>query len=167
LLRVKEAADAFEEREESEVVNEAELEQRLGLGGRDRKRLLDKAIRLGILVPLGKDLYEVPSPSLLATAEEVVRRGITLPHALELVEELERHARVVSQKFVKLFLSDVWKPFTDAGLPDGSWDEVADSMEQLRPLAAQALLTVYRQTLSEEVEETFTDIARRLSEGKR
>ena len=166
LLRVRRAADAFEEREDSEVVTLEELDERLGLLGRDRQKMLDKAVRLGILVPLGGDLYEVPSPSLLATAEEAVRRGITLSHALDLVEELERHARDVSKKFVKLFLDDVWKPFTDAGLPDDQWSEVADAMEELRPLAAQALLTVYRQTLSEEVEATFAGITRRLAEGK-
>lgn len=166
LLRVKRAADAFEENEGSEVVRLAELQERLGFSEDDRK-LLDKAVRLGLLVPLGGDLFEVPSPSLLSTAEEVVRRGISLPHALELVQEIERHARDVSRKFVKLFVDDVWKPFSDAGLPDERWGEVADSMEELRPLAAQALLTVYRQTLSDEVETTFADITRRLSEGKR
>jgi hypothetical protein len=40
-------------------------------------------------------------------------------------------------------------------------------MEQLRPLAAEALLVVFQRTLSDEVESTFADIARRLSEGKR
>ena len=166
LLQVKRAADAFEESEGSEVVTIAELRERLGLDETDTK-LLDKAVELGILVPLGRDLFEVPSPSLLATAEEVVHRGITLPHAIALLQELERHARDISQKFVKLFLEDVWKPFSDAGLPDDRWSEVAESMNQLRPLAADALLTVYRQTLSDEVEATFADITRRLSKGKR
>ena len=166
LLRVRRAAEAFDENEGSEVVTLTELTERLGLGEDDEK-LLAKAVKLGILVPLGGDLYEVPSPSLLATAEDVVRRGIALPHAIDLLEELERHARDVSRKFVKLFLDDVWKPFSDAGLPDDRWGEVAESMEELRPLAAQALLTVYRQTLSDEVETTFADITRRLAEGKR
>ncbi len=166
LLRVKRAADSFEENEGSEVVRLAELRERLGFTAGDQK-LLDKAVKLGLLVPLGDDLFEVPSPSLLGTAEEVVRRGISLAHALDLVQELERHARDVSRKFVKRFVDDVWRPFSDAGLPDDRWSEVAESMEQLRPLAAQALLTVYRQRLSDEVEATLTDITRRLSEGKR
>src|ERR671939_1906143 len=99
LLRVRRAADAFEARERSEVVTEAELDERLNLAGRDREKLLAKASRLGVLVPLGDDLYEVPSPSLLATAEEVVRRGIPLEHALRIFDELDRHAREVSKKF--------------------------------------------------------------------
>jgi DNA-binding transcriptional MerR regulator len=166
LLRVKHAADAFDEAEESEVVTVAELGERFGVGASALK-LIERAVKLGLLVPLGGELYEVPSPSLMAAAEEVVERGISLPHALDLVAELQRHSRAVSEKFVKLFLADVWKPFSDAGLPDERWGEVAESMEQLRPLAAHALVTVFRQTLSDEVEATFADITKKLAERRR
>jgi DNA-binding transcriptional MerR regulator len=166
ILRVKHAADAFEEAEGSEVVSVAELGERFGVG-EDALKLIDKAVKLGLLVPLGGDLYEVPSPSLLGAAESVVARGISLPNAIELVEALQRQSRSVSEKFVKLFLDDVWKPFVDAGMPDAQWAEVAESMDELRPLAAQALLTVFRRTLSDEVEATFAEITKRLSEGKR
>jgi DNA-binding transcriptional MerR regulator len=166
LLRVKHAAEAFEEAEGSEVVSLAELGERFGVGPGELK-LVDRAVRLGLLVPLGGDLYEVPSPTLLGAAESVVARGISLAHALDLVEELQRHSRTVSEKFVKLFLDDVWKPFSDAGMPAEQWSELADSMDELRPLAALALMTVFRRTLSDEVEATFADITKRLSEGKR
>jgi DNA-binding transcriptional MerR regulator len=166
ILRVKHAADAFEDAEGSEVVSVAELGERFGVG-EDALKLIDKAVKLGLLVPLGGELYEVPSPTLLAAAESVVARGISLPNAIELVEELQRQSRSVSEKFVKLFLDDVWKPFVEAGMPDARWSEVAESMEELRPLAAQALLTVFRRTLSDEVDATFAEITKRLSEGKR
>src|SRR3954451_13143038 len=165
LLRVRRAADAFEGGEASEVITAEELGERLGVGEGDRK-LVAKATKLGILVPLGDGLFEVPSPSLLATAEEVVGRGIPLEHALQIFADLDRHAREVSRKFVKLFLDDVWKPFSDAGLPDERWAEVAEAIDQLRPLAAQAVLTVFRRTLSEEVESAYARITRQLSEGK-
>lgn len=168
LLNVKRAANAFGagDGEPSEVITAEELAERLGLATADRK-LLAQATRLGILVPLGDDLFEVPSPSLLATAEEVVGRGIPLEHALQIFTELDSHAREVSRKFVKLFLDDVWKPFSDAGLPEERWSEVAESIDQLRPLAAQAVLTVFRRTLSEEVDATYASITKQLSEGKR
>gem|GEM_PF-211925 len=166
LLRVKHAADAFGEAEPSEIVTLAELGEKFGAGA-DAVKMVDRAVRLGLLAPVGDDLYEVPSPSLLAAAEEVVARGISLPHALDLVAELQRHSRSVSEKFVKLFLDDVWKPFSDAGRPDEQWTEIAESMDRLRPIAAEALLVVFRRTLSDEVEATFSDIARRLAQGKR
>jgi hypothetical protein len=40
-------------------------------------------------------------------------------------------------------------------------------MRRLRPIAAEALLVVFRRTLSDEVEATFSEIANRLSRGKR
>lgn len=166
LLRVKHAADAFDEAEASEVVTAAELGERFGAGAEARK-LIARAAKLGLLVPIGDDLFEVPSPSLMAAAEAVVDRGISLPHALDIVADLQRHSRSVSEKFVKLFLDDVWRPFSEAGRPDDQWREIAETMEELRPLAAEALLVIFQRTLSDEVESTFAEIARRLSEGKR
>jgi DNA-binding transcriptional MerR regulator len=166
LLRVKEAADAFDEAERTEVVSVAELGERFGVD-ESALKLVERAVKLRLLVPLGGDLFEVTSPTLLGAAESVVERGISLPHALDLVEELQRHSRGISEKFVKLFLDDVWKPFSDAGMPDARWGELAESMDELRPFAALALMTVFRRTLSDEVESTFAEITKRLSEGKR
>jgi DNA-binding transcriptional MerR regulator len=166
LLRVKHAAEAFDESEAPEIVTIAELGEKFGVGEESLK-LIERAVKLGLLTRVGDDLYEVPSPSLLAAAEEVVARGISLPHALQLVAELQRHSRIVSEKLVRLFLEDVWKPFSEAGRPDEQWEEIAEAMDRLRPIAAEALLVVFRRTLSDEVEATFADIAKRLSQGKR
>ena len=126
-----------------------------------------KAEKLGILVPLGDGHFEVPSPALLAAAEEVVRRGVSLAHALDMIESVDRHSRAVAREFIKLFMDDVWKPFADAGMPEERWGELAESIEHVRPLAAQALLAVFRRTMDEEVEATFDELARRLARGRR
>ena len=73
-----------------------------------------------MLVPLGDGHFEIPSPALLAAAEEVVARGVSLTHALDMIESVERHSRAVAREFIKLFMDDVWKPFADAGMPDAS-----------------------------------------------
>jgi DNA-binding transcriptional MerR regulator len=166
LLRVKHAADP-EEGEAPEVVTRAELGERLGVTDGGGEKLLARAAKLGLLVPLGDDLFEVPSPALLAVAEGLVEQGISVRAALALVEDVRRHSRSVSERFVKLFIDEVWKPFVDAGMPDSQWAAIAESMEKSRPLAAQAMLAVFRQTMNDEVESAFADIAKRLSEGKR
>jgi DNA-binding transcriptional MerR regulator len=166
LLRVKHAAEAFGEAETPEIVTVAELGEKFG-AGQESLKLIDRAVKLGLLTRVGDDLYEVRSPSLMAAAEEVVARGISLPHALELVGELQRYSRIVSEKLVRLFVEDVWKPFSKAGRPDEQWEDIAEAMDRLRPIAAEALLAVFRQTLSDEVEATFSDIARKLAQGKR
>jgi DNA-binding transcriptional MerR regulator len=131
-----------------ELLDQAELEQRLGTE-LDSKALA-RAAKLGLLVR-----FEVPSPSLLAAAEEVMRRGVSLPAALAVVEELRRHCEAVSKAFVKLFLDEVLRPFERAGNPEGRWPEVMESIERLRPLASEALLAVFQQTMTREVEAAF------------
>ena len=76
LLRVREAASAAEEAEQPEVLSVAELEERFERGGDEGAKLLQQARKLSILSPVGKDLFEVPSPSLLAAADEAQRLGI-------------------------------------------------------------------------------------------
>ena len=166
LIALKRAAG--EVPETPEVVTAAELGERLALGADDHpRRLLAKAQKLGVLVPLGDDHYEVPSPALLAAAEEVVRRGVSLAHALDMIEGVQRHSRAVAREFIKLFMDDVWKPFAAAGMPEDEWGALTESMEQVRPLAGQALLAVFRRSMDEEVEATFAEMARRLAGGKR
>ena len=148
------------------MVSAVELSERLKVEGEEGARLVEKAVKLDLLVPLGDGLFEVPSPALLSVAEELVAHGISV-EPRQLVEDLRRHSRAVSQRFVKLFIDEVWRPFVDAGMPEEQWTAIADSMEAARPLAAEAVLAVFRQTLSDEVESAFSDITRRLSEGKR
>ena len=167
ILRVKQAADAPGEVEEPEVFTADELASRFGVEERHREKVLARAQKLRLLVPLGGDHYEAPSPALLDAAEGAVRLGIRFPEALDAIEELTRHSEAVSKRFVKLFLDDVWKPFVEDGMPEERWPEIADAMERTRPLAAQALLAVFRQTMSREVEGTFAESAKRLSEGNR
>jgi DNA-binding transcriptional MerR regulator len=149
--------------ETPEVITATELRERFG----DAPGLLEKAAELGVLVPLGDGHYEVPSPALLQAAEEAVARGVSLDHALDLVASVEKHARAVSKEFIKLFMDDVIKPFADAGMPDEGWQELAESVEHARPLAAQALLAVFRRTMDDEVEKTFSELAHRLAKSKR
>ena len=166
LIALKRAAG--EAAETPEIVSAAELGERLRIGSEDNPRkLLREAQKLGILVPLGDGVYEVPSPALLAAAEEVVRHGVGLGHALDMISSVTRHSRAVSREFIKLFMDDVWKPFADAGMPEERWGELAESIEHVRPLAGQALLAVFRRTMDEEVEATFADMARRLAGERR
>ena len=166
LLALKRAAE--EPPEPPQVVPAAELASRLQIGKDDDPyKLVAKAEKLGILVPLGDGNIEVTSPALLAAAEEVVRRGVSLGHALDMIESVTRHSRAVSREFINLFMDDVWKPFADAGMPEERWDELGQSIQHVRPLAAQALLAVFRRTMDEEIEETFDEMARRLARGRR
>lgn len=139
------------ETETPEIVELAELTERFG-GGR---KALQRAERLGLLVPLGEDRYEVPSPTILRSGEAVIALGVPLEKALDLVERVAKNADNVSQTFVKLFVDRIWRPFDEAGRPADDWPEVQQRLEQLRPLVSETFLALFHQRMTHEIEHAF------------
>jgi DNA-binding transcriptional MerR regulator len=167
LLRVRRSVRAQRGDQQAETMTAIELGERFRLEPAEGRQLLEVAVKLGILIPLGGDKYEAPNPSLLAVGDEAVRSGIPLRAALEVIQELQRHSDAVSRSFVKLFIREVWKPFARADMPDERWPEIEDAIERLRPAASQAMLTIFQERLSSEIEGAFEEVTRRLSERKR
>jgi DNA-binding transcriptional MerR regulator len=141
--------------EQPEIISAVELGQRFGIGAEEAPRLVQRAQRLGILLAAGDDAFEAPSPSLLAVAEQVVARGVSLEGALSVFEEIEQHCDAVSGSFVKLFVDEVWRPFQAAGMPVAQWPEIEASIDRLRPLATDALLAIFGRRMSAQIERSF------------
>jgi DNA-binding transcriptional MerR regulator len=163
LLGLREAATAPFETEEPETFTRESLVERFGEAA---DRLLEPAERVGALVPLGGDRYEAPAPALLNVAEEGVERGLPLTEMLKVIERVQRHCESVSRDFISLFIEEVWKPFEAEGFPQERWTYVLESIERLRPLASQAMLSVFQLTMSREAEAAFGKEVKRLMERK-
>jgi DNA-binding transcriptional MerR regulator len=161
MLRFKQALQAAAATEPPETLTIAELGRRFRVSSTDAPAVLAQAERLGVLVPAGEGRFEVPSPSLLALAEDAVRHGVSVRSALSLLEEIERHCDAVSKSFVKLFLAEVWRPFQQADMPDEMWPDVEEAVERLRPIASEALMAIFQQRLSVQIEAA----SRRLLDG--
>jgi len=152
LLGLRRAVTAPFEPETPEVLTAAELEQRFGaVSAKDTERVL----KLKLLVALGDDRFEVPSPALLSAAEEVMALGISLHAALALVERVSRDCDSISRAFTRLFLKELWEPFERAGQPEERWDELIAAVGALRPLASEALLALFKQTMTAQLEGAF------------
>lgn len=149
--------------EAPEVLSREELVERFGI---DDDRLLEKALKLGLLIDLGDERYEAPSPALLQAAEEVIAMGIDLPAALKVIEKLNRNAQSSARAFVDLFVEKVWKPFDEAGRPEDGWAEITAAIERLRPLAVEAFTATFRLTLTDEVEKAFGEVLERRQKKK-
>jgi DNA-binding transcriptional MerR regulator len=162
-LSFKRALGASFETEEPQTFTTAELAERFG---DNTARGLEQAVAAGALVPVGGDRYEARVPSLLDAAEGVLAQGVPLDHALAVMAKVRDRCQSVAREFVRLFLEDVWKPFEAAGYPEDRWPEVRSSIEQLRPLSAQALMAVYQMTMSDQVDSAFGKQLERLSKGK-
>jgi DNA-binding transcriptional MerR regulator len=122
---------------------------------------LEQAEVAGVLVANGDGTYTVPSPSLLAVAEEVTRRGISVAGALAVFEELERHGDAVARAFVRLFVREVWRPFQDAHMPPERWSEIDESIDRLRPLASDALMAIFQRRMRTQIEAAFGEVSTR------
>lgn len=144
--------------EAPEVLTREELNERFQT---DDERLLNKAQKLGLLIDLGDERYEAPSPALLQAAEDVLKMGIGLPAALGAIEKLNKNSHAAARTFVNLFLEELWKPFDEAGRPDEGWPQMIAAIERLRPLAVEALVATFRLTLTEEVEQAFGEVLER------
>jgi DNA-binding transcriptional MerR regulator len=167
LVRVRQSLAAPLKDSPAEILSAEELGRRFRLEPAEGRELLAKAIKLDVLIPLGGDKYEAPNPSLLAVGDEAVKSGIPLRAALEVIEEIERHCDSVSRSFVKLFLREVWKPFATADMPAERWPEIENAVDRLRPAASEALMTIFQQRLSTQIEAAFSEITHRLSGQKR
>jgi DNA-binding transcriptional MerR regulator len=152
LLGLRHALTTPFETESPEVITAEELLKRFGeVDAKDVERVR----KLKLLIPLGDGSFEIPSPALMSAAEEVTALGISLHAALALVERVSRDCESISRAFVKLFLRELWEPFEDAGQPDERWDEVIESIDALRPIASEALLAVFKQRMTTQVENAF------------
>lgn len=149
--------------EAPEVYTREELVEKFGA---DDDRLIEKAKKLGLLVDLGDERYEAPSPALIRAAEEVLAMGIELPAALTAIEKLNRNAQSSARTFVDLFVEKVWKPFDDAGRPEEGWEEIIAAIGRLRPLAFDALNATFRLTLTTEIEKAFGEVLERRQKKK-
>jgi DNA-binding transcriptional MerR regulator len=149
LLGLRNALAAPSESETPEVVTARELQERFGaVEPKDVERIR----KLKLLVELGDGRYEVPSPALLKAAEEVTALGISLHAALALVERVSRDCESISRGFVHLYLKELWEPFVEEDQPEERWDEVIDAIGALRPIASEALVAVFKQRMSAQVE---------------
>jgi DNA-binding transcriptional MerR regulator len=164
LLGLRDAMTAPFESETPEVVTGEELLQRFGeVQGRDVERIR----KLKLLIPLGGDRFEVPSPALMRAAEQVTSLGIPLSSALDLVERVSRDCESISRAFVRLYLKELWEPFTDAGQPEERWDDVISAIGELRSIASEALLAIFKQRMTAQVETASAKLLERQAKNAR
>jgi len=152
LLGLRSAVTAPFEPETPEIITGDELAKRFGqIDAKGTERIR----KLRLLVPLGEDRFEVPSPTLLKAAEQVIDLGIPLHAALSLAERVSRNCESISRAFTRLYLRELWQPFQRAGEPDEQWEELIEAVNTLRPLASEALLALFKQTMTTQLEDTF------------
>ena len=145
---------------EPEVMTLVTLAARSGVP--DDPAVLSRLAALGVLEPVGENRVRVLDPTLLAAGLQVVRLGVDpaslVDAQLRVAELVEQAARV----YVEMFHSAVWKQFVDAGCPSDDWPRLRSLIEQIQPVAAQALLASFRSAMATAVTAELDKIVERL-----
>ncbi len=157
LMRFKSELSHLAE-ESPERLTVAELGRRFGVGPDRASSVLARAEALGLLVPAEKGIYEVPSPSLLAVAEEAVGGGVDLEAALDVFDELQRQCDAAARAFVELFVTQVWQPFQEADMPAERWPELDEATQRLLPLTSNALVAIFQRRMREQIGIAFAQV---------
>ena len=141
-----------------EIVPAQEMIRRFGPADLD---LVRRAERIGLIHDLGDGRFEVRSPMLLRTAEQLVALGLPLESCIAAAEDVARHAHGVARRYVRLYLDEVWRPFEEAGRPESDWPRMQDTLERMRPLALDSLSAAFRLAMSVEVDRAYQQVLRR------
>ncbi|MET0559824.1 MAG: MerR family transcriptional regulator [Solirubrobacterales bacterium] len=135
-------------------------------------RLVRRGESLGILRELPDGKIEAISPRLQRAGGALVELGVSLEAAMATADRLHTHAEGVARTFVELFVKEIWEPFEKAGRPEEDWPKVREALERMRPLASDALLSMFQITMDDATEKaserTLQEVAARTrSRGKR
>jgi DNA-binding transcriptional MerR regulator len=137
-----------------------------GAGPEELRAMLENALAIGFLHPLGDGRYEELSPRLADVREELFRLGIPPSSAIEVGTLIRKHADAIARAFAELFLKEVWEPFDEAGRPEKEWPKVRDSLERLRPLAGEAVISIFGLAMNDAVEKAFGEEISRMQGGE-
>ena len=72
-----------------------------------------------------------------------------------MLEVLQRHSRAVADGFVRMFVDVHWKAYVADGMPPERLPELRALIEQLQPLASQAVVAAFQQAMTEATAQAF------------
>jgi DNA-binding transcriptional MerR regulator len=149
-----------------EEPEEMTVEALLRLGGvEDDHELVDRLVEMGLVDRVDDDRVLLLRPFVVRAGAKAMALGLDRVSVLELLPLLGENLRVIAQRFVDEFRSQMWNPFVDADLPEERWPEMLETIRALLPVASQAVLAVFRDELDRVIEEALGEELGRLAEG--
>jgi DNA-binding transcriptional MerR regulator len=111
--------------------------------------ILDRLTRLGVVEPLPDGRVRVLNPTIFRVGRELAGMGFGLEDLLGVLRVLMEHARSVADAFVQMFLDVQWQEYVDAGMPPERLPQLQAVIEQLQPLASQAVVAAFQQAMTD------------------
>jgi DNA-binding transcriptional MerR regulator len=134
----------------------ADLADRLGV---DAERHLAVC---GLIEVVDDDLVVITDTSTFDYVEKLAAIGLPLDKVAEALARIADHHVATVQALIDLYRSEIWQPFTDAGIPSERWHSIADKTSQLRPLAIGLAIQAFRRAIDDVVGKVAAEEAAKL-----
>lgn len=118
----------------------------------------------GLVEDLGDGTIRVHSPGMVRAGAEAVRLGMPLDALLDTRRMVLEQVTEVAHNFVDLFRRTVWQDFVAQGLPEDRFADISDVVAKLQPVAAQTLMSAFRETMPRAVGELVREASRVLGD---
>ncbi|MPZ93708.1 MAG: MerR family transcriptional regulator [Propionibacteriales bacterium] len=149
--------------EEPEQISRADL---AGLAGVEQdEELLRRLADLGLVEQLDDGDLLMTRPSLVRAGAKAMELGLDQESVLGMLPVLSEHLNLVAKMFVDEFRARIWHPFTEAGMPDDQWPEMLQRIQAVLPVAAQAVVSVFRDELARVIDEALGEELHLLADG--
>jgi DNA-binding transcriptional MerR regulator len=120
--------------------------------------LVARATELGLIEPTDdEDVWRVRLPGVLAAGAEIRDLGAGLARLLDVMEVMRESTTRVAEEFVAVFDEAVLEPWDTRGRPDDEWPDIREAVERMRPLAGEAVISVFGQVMAEAVANKVQD----------
>jgi hypothetical protein len=111
--------------------------------------------RLGVLERMEDGRISVRNPAIIRVGRELAALGYGIDDLLGVLRVLMQHSRSVADAFVQMFVDVQWKDYVEAGMPPERLPELQVLIEQLQPLASQAVLAAFQQAMTDATGRAF------------
>ena len=139
--------------EPTEVWDESDLAAQFGIAPNDE--LLGRLRQLGVLERMADGRVEVRNPAIIRVGARLAGLGYGIEDLMKVLRVLMEHSRSVADAFVQMFLDVQWKDYVEAGMPAARLPELQALIEQLQPLASQAVVAAFQQSMTDATTRAF------------
>ena len=100
---------------------------------------------------LDDDRINVLHPSVVRAGTSAIALGLSPSTVTSLIPLLSDRLGDIADELVTRVREEIWQPFNESGMPEQDWPHVLHVIEQLLPVAGQAVIAAFRRELSRSI----------------
>jgi DNA-binding transcriptional MerR regulator len=159
LLRLAKALHGPFGTPEPRLVELRELQERFHTTSPEIRAQLES---LGVLRARENGVVEEVTPLVFRGGEVFADLGVPAEALVEVGADVRKHMDAIARLCLRLFVDYVWQPFEERGQPDEGLENVLDTVDSLRGVAAGAMGSLFQIAMGDVLEKRFGSELRRL-----